>query len=190
MLGITACLVAQLMQQVTVRLQERAERRAELERPVANPRAARLRELEVDPPAWPSAWISAVSRSRALTPPLALTSSRRSLRYARSAARSGSAGACRRRRGRSADHGDRAEGRLRRVLARRRTLVIENLRADYGPTKGAGGTLPSFQLARSGCAPLRLPCSRSASGVAPGPCCLTRFFPLQSGWLQRRRGWI
>src|SRR5688572_9224271 len=49
-LGITAGRVAQLMHEVTVRLQERAERRATLERPVASPRAARLRELEVDPP--------------------------------------------------------------------------------------------------------------------------------------------
>jgi hypothetical protein len=44
--------VAQLLQHVTVRLQERAEHRAELERPVANPRAARLRELETEPPSW------------------------------------------------------------------------------------------------------------------------------------------
>src|SRR4051794_1990284 len=51
-LGISAGRVAQLLQQVTVRLQERAETRAELERPVADPRAARLRELEVDPPDW------------------------------------------------------------------------------------------------------------------------------------------
>src|SRR3954453_7886806 len=51
-LGVTTGRVGQLLQQVTVRQQERAERRAELERPVANPRAARLRELELESPEW------------------------------------------------------------------------------------------------------------------------------------------
>jgi hypothetical protein len=51
-MGISRSRVAQLLQQVTVRMQERAEIRTELERPVANPRAARLREFETDPPAW------------------------------------------------------------------------------------------------------------------------------------------
>jgi hypothetical protein len=44
--------VGQLSQQVGVRLQERTERRAKMERPVANPRAARLRELQLEPPEW------------------------------------------------------------------------------------------------------------------------------------------
>jgi RNA polymerase sigma factor (sigma-70 family) len=51
-LGITTGRVAQLMQDVGVRLQQRAELRVELERPFANPRAARLRELETDAPKW------------------------------------------------------------------------------------------------------------------------------------------
>jgi hypothetical protein len=33
-------------------MRERTERRAEIERPFANPRAARLRELELEPPEW------------------------------------------------------------------------------------------------------------------------------------------
>jgi DNA-directed RNA polymerase specialized sigma24 family protein len=52
LMGINTARVGQLMQQVGVRLQERAERRAELERPVANPRAACLRELQLEPPKW------------------------------------------------------------------------------------------------------------------------------------------
>jgi DNA-directed RNA polymerase specialized sigma24 family protein len=52
LMGVHTSRVGQLLQQVGVRLQERAERRAELERPFANPRAARLRELELEPPEW------------------------------------------------------------------------------------------------------------------------------------------
>lgn len=51
-LGVTTGRVARLLQDVGVQLQQRAELRAELDRPVANPRAARLRELELDPPKW------------------------------------------------------------------------------------------------------------------------------------------
>src|SRR4051794_21380333 len=40
------------MQQVNVYMQQRAEIRAEQDRPVANPRAARLHELETNPPEW------------------------------------------------------------------------------------------------------------------------------------------
>jgi hypothetical protein len=51
-LGVSTARVAHLLQHVGVYLQERMERQAELERPVASPRAARLRELEVEPPEW------------------------------------------------------------------------------------------------------------------------------------------
>lgn len=51
-LGVSRQRVGYLLQQVTVAIQDRAERRAEAERPVASPRAARLRELQDDPPGW------------------------------------------------------------------------------------------------------------------------------------------
>ncbi len=51
-LGVSRQHVGYLLQQVSVAVQDRAERRAELERPVASPRAARLRELQDEPPEW------------------------------------------------------------------------------------------------------------------------------------------
>jgi DNA-directed RNA polymerase specialized sigma24 family protein len=51
-LGVSVARVTRLLQDAGVYLQERTMRRAELERPVASPRASRLRELEVDPPEW------------------------------------------------------------------------------------------------------------------------------------------
>ena len=51
-LGVSTARVAHLLQHVGVYLQERMERRSELERPIASPRAARLRELEVETPEW------------------------------------------------------------------------------------------------------------------------------------------
>jgi DNA-directed RNA polymerase specialized sigma24 family protein len=51
-LGISRQRVAFLLQHVTVALRDISERRIEAERPVASPRAARLRELEDNPPTW------------------------------------------------------------------------------------------------------------------------------------------
>jgi DNA-binding transcriptional regulator YdaS (Cro superfamily) len=51
-LGVSPQRVAQMLQKVGGQLQELAERRLEPERPVASPRAARLRELQDNPPEW------------------------------------------------------------------------------------------------------------------------------------------
>jgi DNA-directed RNA polymerase specialized sigma24 family protein len=51
-MGVNTARVGQLLQNVGVALQELAERRHEADRPVASPRAARLRELQDHPPAW------------------------------------------------------------------------------------------------------------------------------------------
>jgi DNA-directed RNA polymerase specialized sigma24 family protein len=51
-LGISRQRVAQVLQAASGHLAELSERRIEADRPVASPRAARLRELEDDPPAW------------------------------------------------------------------------------------------------------------------------------------------
>ena len=51
-MGISRPRVAQLLIDAGVRVAELNERRHDAERPVASPRAARLRELEDDPPVW------------------------------------------------------------------------------------------------------------------------------------------
>ena len=51
-LGVNPTRINYLLRRVSERLDELAERRNQLERPVASPRAARLRELEDDPPKW------------------------------------------------------------------------------------------------------------------------------------------
>jgi hypothetical protein len=51
-LWVSTARVTHLLPHVGVYLQERMQRRAELERPVASPRATRLLELELEPPAW------------------------------------------------------------------------------------------------------------------------------------------
>ncbi len=51
-MGISRPRVAQLLIDAGVRVAELNEQRHDAERPVASPRAARLRELEDDPPAW------------------------------------------------------------------------------------------------------------------------------------------
>ena len=51
-LGISVARVNYLLRRASEKLDEMATRRSEMERPVASPRAARLRELEDDPPTW------------------------------------------------------------------------------------------------------------------------------------------
>ena len=77
-LGVSTARVAHLLQHVGVYLQERMQLRAELERPAASPRAARLRELELDPPAW---LVEAIGRA----PPFNTSSARPVLAWRRAA---------------------------------------------------------------------------------------------------------
>jgi len=51
-LGVTTARVNYLLRRASEKLDEMATRRSEQERPVASPRAARLRELEDNPPKW------------------------------------------------------------------------------------------------------------------------------------------
>jgi hypothetical protein len=51
-LGVSPARAAQLLQAASAKLREISERRIESQRPVASPRAARVRELEDDPPEW------------------------------------------------------------------------------------------------------------------------------------------
>ena len=51
-LGVNPTRINYLLRRVSERLDQMAQQRHELERPVASPRAARLRELEDDPPKW------------------------------------------------------------------------------------------------------------------------------------------
>ena len=51
-MGVNTARVGHLLQNVGVAMQQLAERRHEADRPMASPRAARLRDLEDDPPAW------------------------------------------------------------------------------------------------------------------------------------------
>jgi RNA polymerase sigma factor (sigma-70 family) len=51
-LGVAPQRISQLLQAASAQLREISERRIESDRPVASPRAARLRELEDDPPEW------------------------------------------------------------------------------------------------------------------------------------------
>jgi hypothetical protein len=53
-MGISRHRVAQLVVTAGLRVAELNEMRHDIERPVASPRAARLRELDDNPPAWPT----------------------------------------------------------------------------------------------------------------------------------------